>query len=170
MSEQNQSELKCAICNEIIEGELSKNNYRTKDFDISLGDIQNGCQCNNCSAYICFPTSKHIGMGGLKFGLFGGWKKALCPVCGNELFPGKIIINRASKYVDPKTKKRLRQTYEYLRAENLMNNSKKRSVVETTLQDISLEVFDDILSRIENNPSYDATRQCSNILALSRTV
>jgi hypothetical protein len=161
-----QAPFKCAVCNKPIEGELSEKVFGDKALDFTLGDIHTGYACQNCAAVICYLPKKHLGMSLIKFGLFKGWKKVVCPVCGELLMPGKIVIKRASEYVDPETRKRLNQSYEYLRAEDLMNNTKKLRFL--NLRQDAAAMFEDLLGRIERNPGYDADRQQSNVLALGR--
>ena len=145
----------CALCNEPIEGEKTDFNVLEKPAELPAGYVNTGFCCKNCSTVVCGPTKKHFGMNLMRFSVFKGWKKINCPICGEKFFPGRHIIKKVkdvkprelkSTPIDPQTKKRIDRAYDYLRAEDLMRDSMKRSVIRSTLEEFGEEVFNEVLS------------------------
>lgn len=77
----------CCICGKTLEGYL--NNTRELSESVSLATATIGNRCQNCGAVFCQDESnKH-----LKHSFWHGYKKSICPKCGQLFGPGFILTS-----------------------------------------------------------------------------
>jgi hypothetical protein len=147
MSQEIRSQSTCSICGETIKGEACVK-YKASE------DLVTGYQCQNCETNLCAPPKRH-----LKFGILRGWKKTICPQCGELFGPGKIFIIKSGT-------KNINRAVSLLQRENLLQETAKIDELRTILHSHGSLVVDRILDRINRTPTWDVNSMVSFIISL----